>query len=186
MYGWIISFSRSASSRTMRGLFPPSSRVTRFRLEEPEQHWAMKRLFLIRERIKLRYLLSPYITISTGLNTVELWISRSSGDQDPWSPLFIISIDLFHLTLSKMQPIRVPIVEANQFNGRTLIGRNLQQRNPNERIRKKIKRVHSGYRDLAIGVKDIQYKSCQLWSITKYLWDDRSKEKCILWKFNVV
>ena len=65
-----------------------------------------------------------------------------------------------------MQPIRVPIVVANQkpknfkilraINGRTLIGRNLQQRNPNERIKKKIKRVHSGYRDLAIGVKDIQ------------------------------
>ena len=72
-----------------------------------------------------------------------------------------------------MQLIRVSIVKIEQpirnrqilkFRARSiglsLVG--IQQGYPKERIIKKIKSVHIGYRDLAIGIKGFQYKSFQL------------------------
>ena len=97
-----------------------------------------------------------------------MWISRSILDL-----LFFINLQIwFYLTLksrkvSKMHPIRVvdcrirsrEILRAKKIKEHLFVG--TDQGYPKERIKQKIKNVHNKYRDLAIGVKGIQYKSFQ-------------------------
>ena len=58
----------------------------------------------------------------------------------------------------------VSILETQQLTSvrEKLLLVGIQQGFPKERIKKKIKSVHVGCRDLAIGIKGIQYKSIQL------------------------